>query len=166
MKMLVRLMLMGATIALPQAARAGQSDAEAVVRSFLLEVRSGRNPEASARYLAPRVLAHQVTSEGPVTVKRTPADYSAHVRGFLEAFGRYDFVVEELIADGQKVFVRWRQTGRHLVSLDGERPTGTKLVELTSVVYRVENGLIQEYWLQTDRKGLESQLQRSASAAP
>jgi predicted ester cyclase len=66
--------------------------------------------------------------------------------------------VEDLIAGGDKVFVRWRQNGRHLVSLDGEKPTGAKLVELTSVVYRVENGRIVEYWLQTDRKGLELQL--------
>jgi predicted ester cyclase len=154
----MRLMLMGATVALPQAARAAQGEAEAVVRGFLKEVRSGRNPEASAKYMAPVVLAHQITSEGPVTVKRTPADYTAHVRGFIEVFGRYDFIVEDLIAGGDKVFVRWRQNGRHLVSLDGEKPTGAKLVELTSVVYRVDNGRIVEYWLQTDRKGLELQL--------
>jgi predicted ester cyclase len=135
-----------------------------VVSGFLRDVRSGRDPDAAARYFATTVQAHQVTSEGETTVARTPADYAAHVRDFVAAYGPYQLKVEEILASGNKVFVRWRQTGRHLRSLHGEQPTGQLLTEITSVVYRVESGRIREYWLQTDRKGFDIQLERLGTA--
>jgi predicted ester cyclase len=133
-----------------------------VVQGFLDVVRSGRQPGAVARYFAPQVRAHQVTSEGEATVVRTPAEYAAHVMEFITLFGPFDFQVIERLADGDRVYVRWRQRGRHLGSINGERPTGEPLTEISSAVYRVENGRIVEYWIQTDRKGLDVQLARLA----
>jgi predicted ester cyclase len=156
--------LAGATLLLFGSAtvQAGASDdPAAVVRGFMDEVRSGRDPDAAARYFAPRVAAHQMVAEGGVTVYRTPADYAAHVREFLTLFGRFDFKVEELVAQGDRVYVRWRQRGHHIGSHGGEAPTGAPLVEVSSAVYRVERGRIVEYWIQTDRKGLEIQLERA-----
>ena len=134
------------------------ADAETVVRGFLRDVRAGRDPDAASKYFAPTVAAHQIQSEGVSTVQRTPGEYAAHVREFLATYGAYTFEIEELIAAGDRVFVRWRQTGRHLVSIASEPPSGRQLVELTSAVYRVSGGRIVEYWIQTDRKGLELQL--------
>lgn len=139
------------------------TDPAGVVRGFLDEVRSGRDPDAVERYFAPRVSAHQVTSEGETTVLRTPADYAAHVREFLALFGRYRFDLEEMIAQGDRVHVRWRQQGHHQASLAGETPTGAPLIEISSAVYRVSDGRIVEYWIQTDRKGLEAQLEKAAA---
>lgn len=144
-----------------EAEAALQEDAVSTVRGFMDEVRSGRNPDAAERYFAPKVAAHQMTSEGGATVYRSPADYAAHVREFLALFGQFEFKVEEMIAEGDRVYVRWRQKGRHLGSMDGEKPTGAPLTEISSAVYRVENGRIVEYWIQTDRKGLEVQLERA-----
>ncbi len=143
------------------AARADEAPAD-VVRDFLNDVRSGRDPDAVRRYFAPQVAAHQLTSEADTTVMRTPADYAAHVREFLALFGAYDFRVEALIAQGDRVYARWRQTGRHLGSFDGEPPTGRPLTDIGSAVYRVRDGRIVEYWIQTDRKGLEVQLERAS----
>lgn len=133
---------------------------EEVVRGFLDNVRSGRNLEAAAIYMAPQVQAHQLQSEQEETLIRTPEDYAAHVREFQRAFGPFTFTVEALIAQGDLVSVRWRQMGHHLQSLNGEVPTGAELIELTSVVYRVADGKIVEYWLQTDRKGMDLQLEK------
>lgn len=138
------------------------ADPAGVVRGFLHDVRSGRDPDAVERYFAPRVSAHQVTSERETTVLRTPADYAAHIREFLALFGRYQFDVEEMIAQGDRVYVRWRQQGHHQASLRGEAPTGAPLTEISSAIYRVSDGRIVEYWIQTDRKGLEVQLERVA----
>lgn len=147
---------------LSSSANAGNKHArpEAIVRGFIAQVRSGRDPDLAGKYLADRVLAHQVTSEGETTIERTPADYAAHVREFVAAFGSYRLTLEQLIAQRGLVFVRWKQQGLHLQSLSGEAPTGGPLIEITSVVYRVKNGRIVEYWLQTDRKGMEIQLER------
>lgn len=134
-----------------------------VVEGFFADVRSGVRPDAAGEYLAPRVAAHQVTSEGEVTIVRSPAEYADHVRDFRRIFGPFKLHVEELIADGDRVYVRWRQTGRHLDSINGEKPTGRVLTDIASAVYRVRDGRIAEYWIQSDRKGLELQLARSAN---
>ncbi|MCF0075715.1 ester cyclase [Dyadobacter sp. CY261] len=151
--------------ALPQAL--GQSAAsqespssKELVHLFLSEVRSGKFPERARLYMAGTVIAHQVQSEAPVSIERTPEDYANHVREFIRLFGQFEFQITELLADGPKVYARWVQDGCHLQEMDGHKPTGAPLVEYTSAVYRVENGKIAEYWLQTDRKGFETQLQR------
>lgn len=138
------------------------TNAANLVSEFIRTVRSGRHPGAAARYLAPIVLAHEIRSEGRTTTEQTPADYAAHVRELLELFGNFTLQIEELIAQGGGVFVRWKQRGWHCGSINGEVPTGKPLFEQTSAVYRVEGGMIVEYWLQTDRKGLEAQLDEIA----
>lgn len=158
--------LLGGAIAMDAGAARPVATPEQTVRQFMAEVRSGRDPDAAIRYFAPVVRAHQLTSEGEATVARTPAEYAGHDRGFKQAFGDYAFTVEELIAQGDRVFVRWRQTGRHLGSLDGESPTGAPLTEIGSAVYRVADGHIVEYWILLDRKGLELQLQRVKASPP
>jgi predicted ester cyclase len=134
----------------------------AIVQDFLLVVRSGKDPDRATEYLAPRVLAHQVNAENPVTVTRTPQHYADHVREFLKLYGPFDFQITELFGQEDKVYARWQQTGRHLAELDGYAPTGLPLVEVASAVYRLENGRIAEYWIQIDRLGLERQLQHNA----
>ncbi len=141
-----------------------EKEAREVVRQFLLEVRSGLYPEKANEYMGDTVLAHQVNSENPVTVKRTPASYTAHVREFLELFGNFEFSITELMTDGDKVYARWIQKGRHLKDIDQYKATGKPLIEYTSAVYRVENGKIVEYWLQTDRLGMEIQLANDSKA--
>lgn len=136
----------------------------AVVQGFLDDVRSGRNPDAAERYFAPSVQAHQLTSEGETTVLRTPRDYADHIREFLAIYGRFSVHVEDIIAQGDRVFVRWRQEGHHLGSVDGEKPTGEPINEIAVAIYRVSEGRIAEYWILQDRKGVEIQLQRLAAA--
>jgi predicted ester cyclase len=143
----------------------GQSATQSkeIVRSFLTDVRSGKYPDRAADYMADTILAHQMNSENPVTVKRTPANYTAHVKEFIQLFGEFSFKVTELLADGNKVYARWIQHGKHLGQLDQYKPTGKTLIEYTSAVYLVENGKITEYWLQSDRKGFEEQLKEQAA---
>jgi predicted ester cyclase len=138
------------------------TDPKQLVAAFLDEVRSGAHPERAEQFMAPVVLAHQAVSEEDLTVERTPADYAAHVRDMLEAFGPFTFQVDELIAEGDRVYARWTQHGTHLAEIDGFAPTGGPLREVASAVYRVAEGRIAEYWIQIDRFGLGEQLRRSA----
>lgn len=131
-----------------------------VVQRFLSTVRVSGDGEAAERVLAPRVECHQVRAEDDVTVTRTPHEYAEHVRDMRRAFGPFSFEVEEVLADGDRVYVRWRQHGRHLGDVDGYPPTGRPLVEVGSAVYRVADGRIAEYWVQLDRAGLLAQLEQ------
>lgn len=145
-----------------------QADAPAtpkeLVRAFLEQVRAGRHPEQAPRYLAAKVIAHQVNAEAPQDVQRTPEDYARHVAEFRQAWGEFDFEVTELIAEGDRVYARWRQRGCHLGEVDGHAPTHRPVVELASAVYRVEHGRIVEYWIQVDRQGTEAQLRANEQA--
>ena len=132
-----------------------------IVRQFLEQVRSGKNPDKAYLFMADTVVAHQVNSENQTIVKRTPQNYADHIRDFLKMYGNYSFEITELIADDDRVYARWLQTGKHLSELDGYIPTGKSLVEIASCVYRVENKKIVEYWIQIDRLGFEKQLERN-----
>ena len=115
-----------------------------VARNFLSEVRSGRNPQAASIYMSDLVFAHQITSEERITITRTPDQYVEHVLEMKAEYGDFKFEIEELIAEGDKVYARWNQKG-------------AGVLQLTSCVYRVENEKIAEYWIQIDRLGIELQ---------
>ena len=153
------------TTAISQSKNSTTRSPKETVEFFLKEVRSGLHPEKAAEYMADSILAHQVNSENPVTVHRTPSNYAAHVNEFLSLFGRFEFAVTELMADGNKVYARWTQKGRHLADIDNFKATGLPLNEYTSAVYRVENRKIVEYWLQSDRFGFELQLKQNEMAS-
>ncbi|MEW4430488.1 ester cyclase [Paenibacillus pabuli] len=136
---------------------------EQIVRAFFEEVRSGRNLDYAGTLMAEQVLAHQVVSEEEVTVNRTPSEYADHVREMIQAYGEFSLEIQELIAQGDKVYVRWRQEGIHIGEVDGYAPTHRPVIEIASAVYRVENERIPEYWIQIDRLGIEKQLERNKS---
>jgi predicted ester cyclase len=140
--------------------QAGHAPRE-VVQRFMSTVRRSGDDAAAERVLAPLVECHQVVAEDQITLTRTPQDYAEHVRDMRRAFGPFDFSVEEMLVDGDRVFVRWRQSGRHLGDIDGYPPTGLPLVEVGSAVYRVARGRIEEYWVQLDRAGLRAQLEEA-----
>ncbi|MFF2157054.1 ester cyclase [Paenibacillus chitinolyticus] len=138
---------------------------EEVVKRFFDEVRSGKKLAAAPELMAGKVFAHQVQSEQEVTVERTPEVYAEHVQEMLDAYGPFALEVQELLGSGDRVYVRWKQTGTHISEVDGYPPTGLPVIELASAVYRVENGKIAEYWIQIDRAGIERQLKRNAAEA-
>lgn len=133
-----------------------------VVRQFLNDVRSGKSPDQASNYLASEVLAHQVNSEDETTIVRNPADYTAHVKDFRRIYGDFHFEITELLAEGDRVYARWKQSGCHTGSADGIAPSGLPVIEIASAVYRVQDGKIVEYWIQIDRKGIESQVATNA----
>ncbi|MCZ0983537.1 ester cyclase [Streptomyces diastatochromogenes] len=139
------------------------TNAKDTVREFLLQVRSGLHPDRASRFMAGKVRAHQVVSEAPVVVERTPQQYAEHVQEMLDAYGAFTLTVDELIAEGNRVYARWTQIGHHAGSVDHYPPTGAQITAMTSAVYRVEDGLIVEYWIQIDRQGITAQLEQAAS---
>ncbi|MEU8521981.1 ester cyclase [Streptomyces sp. NBC_01216] len=139
------------------------TSAKDTVHQFLLQVRSGLHPDRAHRFMAGLVRAHQIVSEAPVVVERTPQQYAEHVQEMLDAYGAFALTVDELIADGDRVYARWTQIGQHVGSVDHFPPTGAQITAMTSAVYRVEDGLIVEYWIQIDRHGITAQLERAAA---
>ncbi|MEO6171769.1 MAG: ester cyclase [Arenimonas sp.] len=169
MNIWTRLLFLGGFIATPAALAAVTGEAppstqspKELVRDFLIHVRAGKTPEASSRYLAAEVIAHQMNSENETSVVRKPDEYALHVKDFQRIYGDYDFEIAELLADGDRVYARWKQTGCHIGPIDGQAPSGLPVIEIASAVYRVADGKIAEYWIQIDRKGIEAQFESNA----
>lgn len=129
-----------------------------VVKEFLLVVRSGQDPDRASEFLAPRTRAHQVQSEAPLIVERSPAEYAEHVREMQCDYGDFSLSIDELFFGGDRVYARWPQRGHHLVEIEGAAPEGRPLKQIASAVYRLEDDRIVEYWIQIDRHGLRAQL--------
>lgn len=160
MKLALGMLWLGGYLATPAALAATVTlSPKEVVAGFLRDVRSGRAPERIDAYFAAQVVAHQMNSEDEESIARTPADYVAHVREFRQQFGDFDLSVDELIAEGDRVYARFTQKGMHAGEIDGHAPTGRPLRQIASAVYRIEAGRIAEYWIQVDRQGLEAQLE-------
>ena len=137
----------------------GMRSAGTVVARFLATVRHSGDARDAASVLAPRVRAHQITSEGSTSIERSTEEYAAHVREQLEIFGPFTFQVTEVLEQADRVFVRWIQRGHHLRNFDGTPGTGRPIRDVGSAVYRVERDLIAEYWIQLDTFGLVRQLE-------
>ena len=75
---------------------------EIIIRNFFKEVRSGSNPDFSNRYMADKVLAHQVISEEEQTVYRSPKDYAEHVREMIGIYGNFSLEIQELLVQDSK----------------------------------------------------------------
>ncbi|WP_348922891.1 ester cyclase [Enterococcus rotai] len=119
--------------------------------AFFENVRSGKNLQAAYEFMREQVIAHQVQSENEYTIIRSPKDYIEHVEEMQELYGQFELIIQEIVADENKVYVRWKQIG--------QTDKNKTIIQIASAVYLVERGKIAEYWIQIDRKGIENQYQ-------
>lgn len=80
------------------------------------------------------------------------------MRALFSAFPDWTVLVEDVVAEGDKVAVRTVQRGTHEGEFFGVAPTGRPVEFSAIAVYRLEGGLIAEEWIETDRLGLLAQL--------
>lgn len=90
---------------------------------------------------------------------------SAGVAGLKElmamvatGFSEFQYTIEDVIAEGDKVVIRIYEEGVHTGDLVGISATGRR-VHYTSIhIMRIENGKIVEHWREQDTMGLMQQL--------
>lgn len=74
------------------------------------------------------------------------------------AFPDWQVVVDDLIAEGDKVVVRATGHGTHSGDFMGIAPTGKRISVTWIAIYRVDNGKLAEHWQNIDDLGLLKQL--------
>ena len=74
------------------------------------------------------------------------------------AFPDWQVVVEELIAEADKVVVRATGQGTHKGEFMGIAPTGRRISVGWIAIYRVDKGKLAEHWQNIDDLGLLKQL--------
>lgn len=74
------------------------------------------------------------------------------------AFPDVHYTVEDQIAEGDKVVVRYRFRGTHLGAFQGMPPTGKQVTYTGILIYRIAGSQIAEQWTELDLLGFLQQL--------
>ena len=84
--------------------------------------------------------------------------YRTYLGALRAAFPDQQWLLEDLVAEGDKVVLLWTLRGTHRGELMGTAPTG-KAVTVTGIsAYRVADGKLAEIWVQSDTLGLLQQI--------
>ena len=68
------------------------------------------------------------------------------------------FTVEDVVAEGDRVVVRWTQAGTHVGEFAGIPPTGKTFTVSGIDIYRAEDGVLREHWHVVDQLSMLGQL--------
>ncbi len=113
------------------------------------------DPEVAAELVAPDYYIHDRELSEEV---RGPELYRRLATTTRQMFSDATFSIDDTVAEGNEVAVRWTMTGTHDGPGYGLEPTGTT-VELEAVeINRFEGGLLAETWTQSDVLGLMQQV--------
>jgi predicted ester cyclase len=131
-----------------------------IVRRLYDELFTKWNLAVIDEAFSPDYLGHEMapgTPRGPEGVKRLYAR-------FREGLPDLRFTVEDLIAGGDRVVVRWRANATHGGVVQGIAPTGAPVSFEGIAIYRLSNGKVVERWVVADRAGLLDQLRAGAAS--
>ncbi len=91
--------------------------------------------------------------------------YKNFFRVFRRSFSDMDWKLHALVADESYVSARWQVWVTHTGEFAGVKPDGRRITFDGMVLYRFENGLIAETWLQINELMLLGQIGALAAAA-
>ncbi len=108
--------------------------------------------------VADELIATNLVLHSPPAVLHSLDEYKQSMAGFHKAFPDLHFTIEDRIAQGNKVAVRWTWRGTHLGEYQGHAPTGKAVTMTGTSTFRIAGGKIQEIWVNMDKFGLMQQL--------
>lgn len=131
---------------------------KALVHRIYDELYGQRKLDLADEIYAPTAVAHEVNSpEQPVPL--SPEEVRSHFQQQLEATPDMRIVVEDMVAEGDRVAYRWRMTGTQIGAMPGGvAGTGKPFNVTGQSTVRIENGKVVELWSVYDRLGMFIQL--------
>ena len=89
---------------------------------------------------------------------RGPAGFKETVVGLRTAFPDIHYTIEDIVAEDDKVAVRWTWSGTHQAGFRSFGPTGTAVSNTGAGIFRLTAGTIVAAALETDRLGFLQQV--------
>ena len=130
------------------------NDNKAVVQRFYQEVLNQRKLDVLDQIAAEDYVEHDpFPGQG-----NGRADLKARVASLHQAFNPLRFNVEDVIAEGDKVVVRWTNSGTDRGGFMGIPPTGREFGIAGIDIYVVRDGRLAEHWHVVDMLGHMQQL--------
>jgi steroid delta-isomerase-like uncharacterized protein len=127
-----------------------QDTNKALVERYYAEVINGRNLDAVASFFADERMVEGVRKG---------------CFSYFEAFPDLHVSLDELIAEGDRVFLRSTMTGTHDGEYKGIPATGRHISAESAEVYRIADGKFAGYWCLANVAGLMRQLTEEPVAA-
>ncbi|MBS1687548.1 MAG: ester cyclase [Bacteroidetes bacterium] len=90
--------------------------------------------------------------------EKGPEGFKETVGSIISAFSDIQWNIDDLIADGNKVVVRWTWTGTFKHPFRGFSPTQKQLSNSAIGIYEFANGKAVHAWLQSDQLGFLMQI--------
>jgi steroid delta-isomerase-like uncharacterized protein len=87
-----------------------------------------------------------------------PAGFRAVMAGLRAAFPDIRYTVDEMVAEGHSVAVRWHWTGTHRGPFRAYAPTGKAVSNSGSGIFRFQDDKVVSAGLETDRLGFLQQI--------
>ncbi|HEX7485185.1 MAG TPA: ester cyclase [Vicinamibacterales bacterium] len=138
-------------------------DAKALLTRFIAEVWNAGNVEASDRYIAPKYTIHHDPGDPWDKQDLDLPGYKERVRLSRAPFPDQCFSIQDVLADGNRVFMTWYWSATHTGDIPGFPATGKQIRMSGATVYYVENGRFTGHWQITDRLGVYSQLRQGSA---
>jgi predicted ester cyclase len=130
---------------------------KAVVRGYMEEISNQGQWEAVARYFSADVIFNGSPDVRPLVARQ---------RAVRAAFPDHRVVIEDQIAEGDKVVTRVTFSGIHLGTFNGIAATGRRVVYSGTAIDRIVNGKVVEMWHIANTLALLQQIGAAAGVVP
>jgi steroid delta-isomerase-like uncharacterized protein len=129
-------------------------DNKALVRRFYDEVFNNKNMAGVDAFVAPNVIDHSLPPGAPGEIEGVRQTITM----FLTAFPDLHLTLEDIIAEGDRVVVRWTMRGTHQGASLGMPPTGKQFTLPGISLVRLDGGMAAETWVSFDQLVMLQQL--------
>ena len=85
-------------------------------------------------------------------------EHKNFINGLRTAFPDVSLTLEDQLAEGEEVVIRWTMRGTHQGELWGTAPTGKPVTVTGITIQRLAEGKIVEEWTEGDSLGLQQQI--------
>jgi steroid delta-isomerase-like uncharacterized protein len=124
-----------------------------LARRWFEDLFSRGNLDAANEILSAEFVDH-LTHE----VERGIEELKHYVSTYRTAFPDIQDTVEDIVAEADKVVVRWKSRGTHQGEFMGVAPTGRHVTFTGMRLFRIAENKIVESWVNIDERGLREQL--------
>jgi steroid delta-isomerase-like uncharacterized protein len=139
-------------------AAAATADLADASRRLLEESFNTGNFDLIDQLVSPEALQHDAALPSQMRDLRGPDGVKRTVTMYRAAFPDVQMTVDDVIASGDKVALRWHSEGTHRGELAGLAPTGVHGSVTGMSIDRWQDGKIVEVWAEWDNMGLARQL--------
>src|SRR5216110_1338630 len=85
--------------------------------------------------------------------QRGPAAFAAPIIALRAAFPDIQYTTDQIVAEGDRVAVRWTWRGTFTSAFRSYAPNGKQMTNTGMAIFQIAGGKIVHSWLETDRLG-------------